>query len=58
MFEPKWDGYRASVTVTLDRLRIESRRGTNLTALFPEVARGAEAELSDLVVLDAELVIF
>lgn len=58
VFEPKWDGYRASVTVTLDRLRIESRRGTNLTALFPEVARGAEAELSDLVVLDAELVIF
>jgi len=42
-YEPKWDGFRAIVHVK-GRVVVWSRRGTDLTDRFPEVAELASAE--------------
>ncbi|MFW3470073.1 hypothetical protein ACN24M_01005 [Streptomyces microflavus] len=40
--EPKWDGYRALLARYADgRVVIRSRRGTDMTAAFPEITRAA-----------------
>ena len=49
-FEVKWDGFRALVS-TLDRLRVRSRRGWDMTERLPELA-----SLPESLVLDGELV--
>jgi bifunctional non-homologous end joining protein LigD len=54
-YEPKWDGFRAVVHVD-GRVRVWSRRGSDLTGRFPEVAGLAGAVPSDTV-LDGELVV-
>ncbi len=51
-FELKWDGFRAIVS-TEDGLRVESRRGWNMTERLPELAA-----LPTGLVLDGELVAF
>jgi bifunctional non-homologous end joining protein LigD len=51
-FEPKWDGFRALVSVNGD-VRVRSRRGWDMTALVPELAA-----IERRVVLDGELVAF
>jgi len=56
-YEMKWDGYRAIVGIRNGRLRIESRRGNDVTAKYPELAPLAEAVPVDDVVLDGELVV-
>ena len=55
VFEIKYDGFRTLGLHQGDDVRIVSRRGTNMTACYPEVA----AALHDLpdVALDGELVI-
>lgn len=55
-YEPKWDGFRAVVHVN-GRAVVWSRRGTDLTDRFPEVAELASAVPPDTV-LDGELVVF
>ncbi|MCA1846047.1 MAG: ATP-dependent DNA ligase [Actinobacteria bacterium] len=55
-YEPKWDGFRAIVDVN-GRAVVWSRRGTDLTDRFPEVAELASAVPPDTV-LDGELVVF
>jgi bifunctional non-homologous end joining protein LigD len=55
-YEPKWDGFRAIVHVN-SRAVVWSRRGTDLTDRFPEVAELASAVPPDTV-LDGELVVF
>lgn len=57
-YEPKWDGYRARLTVTAGGVELLSRRDTDLTGLFPDVARPAAEQVPDGTVLDAELVVF
>ena len=54
-FEPKWDGFRAIVHLN-GRTVVWSRRGTDLTERFPEVAGLAAAVPTDTV-LDGELVV-
>jgi bifunctional non-homologous end joining protein LigD len=54
-YEPKWDGFRAIVQVN-GRVVVWSRRGTDLTDRFPEVAGLAAAVPADTV-LDGELVV-
>jgi bifunctional non-homologous end joining protein LigD len=54
-FEPKWDGFRALVHVN-GGVTVWSRRGTDLTDRFPEVAGLADAVPADTV-LDGELVV-
>jgi bifunctional non-homologous end joining protein LigD len=55
-YEPKWDGFRAIVHVH-GRVVVWSRRGTDLTDRFPEVAGLGGAVPADTV-LDGELVVF
>ncbi|MFH8620116.1 hypothetical protein ACH4E8_34245 [Streptomyces sp. NPDC017979] len=54
----KWDGFRLLGYATADgRSRLLSRRGTDLTAAFPQVAQALAAVGEDLI-LDGELVIY
>jgi bifunctional non-homologous end joining protein LigD len=55
-FEPKWDGYRAIVTVTGGDAKLTSRRGNDLTERFRPAARAAEAGLRSAdAVVDGEI---
>ncbi len=56
LFEPKWDGYRAIVTVDGGEARLTSRNGKDLTERFHEVARSvAKAVRTPSAVLDGEV---
>ncbi|WP_246111632.1 hypothetical protein [Streptomyces hawaiiensis] len=55
--EPKWDGFRALVSVDAGRVVLRSRRGTEMGSSFPEVAAGA-VQLPDATALDGELVVW
>jgi bifunctional non-homologous end joining protein LigD len=56
LFEPKWDGYRAIVTVGGGEARLTSRNGKDLTERFREVARNvAKAVRTPSAVLDGEV---
>jgi bifunctional non-homologous end joining protein LigD len=55
-FEPKWDGFRAIVHGGGRRLRIMSRRGTDLAGRLPELAPLA-GSLPAGTTLDGELVV-
>lgn len=57
--EPKWDGFRCTlVRPGGSRAVLRSRRGTDLTAAFPEIAQAASRDLPADTVLDGELVIW
>ena len=56
-FEPKWDGFRAIVHGDGRRLRVMSRRGTDLAGRLPELAPLAGL-LPPGTTLDGELVVF
>ncbi|WP_158548168.1 ATP-dependent DNA ligase [Desertihabitans brevis] len=58
MFEPKYDGYRATIAVQVGTARLLSRRGTDLTPSFPEVAAAVVDQVPDGTQLDAEVVIY
>ncbi|MER7694125.1 ATP-dependent DNA ligase [Streptomyces sp. NPDC097610] len=53
--EPKWDGFRALVSVDAGRVVLRSRRGTEMLPAFPEIGTGA-AQLPDATAIDGELV--
>ena len=56
IFEPKWDGYRAIVTVAGGEARLASRNGNDLTARFAAVARAVPGAVrSPAAVLDGEI---
>ncbi|MEV6533695.1 ATP-dependent DNA ligase [Streptomyces sp. NPDC051639] len=55
--EPKWDGYRALLSVDAAREQLVSRRGTDLRAAFPEIVAGA-AQLADGTAVDGEIVVW
>ena len=56
LFEPKWDGYRAVVTVAGGEATLTSRNGTDLTERFRAVARAvAKAVRSPSAVIDGEV---
>jgi len=58
-WEPKWDGYRLLAAVDVDRgTTLWSRRGTNLTAAFPDVAAAVDEQVPGGAVLDAEVVVW
>ncbi|MET9506549.1 hypothetical protein ABZY42_33410 [Streptomyces sp. NPDC006622] len=57
--EPKWDGYRAQLAVYAGgRVLLRSRRGTDMTASFPEIRAAALAQLPEETGLDGELVVW
>ncbi|MEN8602899.1 ATP-dependent DNA ligase [Microbacterium rhizosphaerae] len=56
-FEPKWDGFR--VTIVCDAVTsMWSRRGTDLTGIFPEIVAAARDQLPLQSIFDGELVIW
>lgn len=55
-YDLKWDGYRALVTCDREGARIWSRRGTDLSATFPELTAAVADQVSPGTVLDGELV--
>ncbi|MFF9128539.1 ATP-dependent DNA ligase [Streptomyces sp. NPDC014889] len=55
--EPKWDGFRALVSVDAGRVVLRYRRGTEMAASLPEVVAGT-VQLSDATALDGELVVW
>ncbi|MFI6984235.1 hypothetical protein ACIBSV_37360 [Embleya sp. NPDC050154] len=60
VFEPKWDGFRSWVArPTGGPARVVSRRGTDLSDAFADIARAADRDLPDVdVLLDGELVVW
>ena len=56
LFEPKWDGYRAIVSVSGGEARLTSRNAIDLTERFRDVARAAgRAVRTPSAVLDGEI---
>ncbi len=56
VYEPKWDGFRAIVTVSGGEIALTSRNGNDLTERFREVAQGARLGLRTAdAVLDGEI---
>jgi ATP-dependent DNA ligase len=55
--EPKYDGYRALLVRSEDRCRVQSRRGTDLTRAFPDLAAAGLGQLPEDTVLDGEVVV-
>ncbi|MGH9188950.1 MAG: ATP-dependent DNA ligase [Acidimicrobiales bacterium] len=58
LYEPKWDGIRAMVTVSAHNLTVANRRGGDVTAGYPEMAPMAAALAGHAAVLDGEVVTF
>ena len=56
LFEPKLDGYRVIAFVEGTAVRLQSRRGIDLTAQFPEVVAGLAVLGADRMILDGEIV--
>jgi bifunctional non-homologous end joining protein LigD len=56
LFEPKLDGYRVIAFIADARVRLQSRRGIDLTAQFPEIVAGLAALGGDHMILDGEIV--
>ena len=57
VYEPKWDGWRCLLYRDGGRVQLFSRRGTELTAFFPELVGAALTTLPEQCVLDGEIVI-
>ncbi|WP_260470428.1 ATP-dependent DNA ligase [Streptomyces sp. RP5T] len=55
--EPKWDGFRALLSVDAGQVVLRSRRGTEMLPAFPEIRAGAR-QLPDATALDGELVVW
>ena len=56
LYEPKWDGYRAIVSVSGGDVTLTSRNGNDLTERFRDVARAAALAIrSSDAVLDGEI---
>jgi bifunctional non-homologous end joining protein LigD len=56
VYEPKWDGFRAIVTVSGGEVTLTSRNGNDLTGRFRDVAHAAASAIrSSDAVLDGEI---
>lgn len=56
LFEPKLDGYRVIAFVAGSTVRLQSRRGIDLTAQFPEIVAELAGLGGDHMILDGEVV--
>ncbi len=57
LYEPKWDGFRVAV-VRDASVSLWSRKGSDLTRIFPELAAAAMEQIPDGCVVDGEAVIW
>ncbi|WP_422759189.1 ATP-dependent DNA ligase [Paenarthrobacter sp. C1] len=58
LYEPKWDGFRTSLTVTDDGAVLFSRQGKDLTRYFPDVIAAAEDQIPPGCIVDGETLIW
>ena len=58
MWEPKLDGYRVIAFVDGENVKLQSRRGLDLTAAFPKLAAELRANAGARMILDGEIVCF
>ncbi len=58
LWEPKWDGYRLAIDRRGGDVVLWSRRGTDLTRAFPDVAAAAAEQLPPDVLIDGEVVVW
>lgn len=58
LYEPKWDGFRTSLTVTETGAVLFSRQGKDLTRYFPDVIAAAEEQIPPGCVVDGETLIW
>jgi bifunctional non-homologous end joining protein LigD len=58
MYEPKLDGYRILAFIDGERVELRSRRGLDLTPMFPSVAAELAGQAVSAMVLDGEIVAF
>src|SRR5262245_13660035 len=56
LYEPKVDGYRVIAFMTGGTVRLQSRRGIDLTPFFPEIVADLGAQAVDSMVVDGEVV--
>jgi bifunctional non-homologous end joining protein LigD len=56
LFEPKLDGYRVIAFIAGATVRLQSRRGIDLTAQFPEIVAELAGAGGDHMILDGEIV--
>ena len=56
-YEPKLDGYRVIATVAGKQVRLDSRRGLDLTAFFPEIVAELATQPAAPMILDGEIVV-
>jgi bifunctional non-homologous end joining protein LigD len=54
-YEPKVDGYRVIAFVQDGTVRLQSRRGIDLTSAFPEIAADLADQAVDRMILDGEV---
>lgn len=56
LYEPKVDGYRVIAFVQDGTVRLQSRRGIDLTTAFPEIVADLAAQAVDSMIVDGEIV--
>ena len=56
LYEPKVDGYRVIAFVQDGAVRLQSRRGIDLTTAFPEIVADLAAQAVDSMIVDGEIV--
>ncbi|HTT00568.1 MAG TPA: non-homologous end-joining DNA ligase [Steroidobacteraceae bacterium] len=56
LFEPKVDGYRVIAFISGTTVRLQSRRGIDLTPFFPEIVADLAAQAVDRMIVDGEIV--
>jgi bifunctional non-homologous end joining protein LigD len=56
LYEPKVDGYRVIAFVKDAEVRLQSRRGIDLTTAFPEIVADLKAQAVDSIIVDGEIV--
>jgi bifunctional non-homologous end joining protein LigD len=57
-WEPKLDGYRVLATIDGERVSLRSRRGIEMAADYPEIAKELALQGAGTMILDGELVAF
>jgi len=56
-YEPKLDGYRVLAFLERGSVRLQSRRGIDLTPPFPEIVAELQTQAVDTLILDGEIVV-
>ena len=56
LFEPKLDGYRTLAFLNEGEVRLESRRGLNVSAHYPALTESIKSQPAAQIILDGEII--